>query len=937
LTFTLSLVVLVTLVGGSIAYISLHNGQAAVEELAAQLLEQTLVNVEQKLADYLAMPHMLNRLNTDRVRQDPAGLTDFERLRAEYIQQLRAFDPIMTVAIGTEAQGEYIGVGRRDGETYESGVMQRAVDDTYRVYLLDSAGVPLKVLSEKPGYDARVRPWYQAGAQAGKAAWSPIYIWASRQHVGIAAVLPIYDASGALLGVQQSALSLDYISKFLSELRVGKSGQVFLMEPSGLLVASSATEKPVRPGETGTDLARFAAAASADPFTRAAAEQLTARFGDLNQLPNAYQSRISVAGQPYFLSAERLRDPHGLDWIAVIGVPEADFLAQVAGNTRTTVLLCCLALLIALALGVVTARRIAQPIRRLNSAAQALASGQWEHPVTIHRSDEVGDLARQFNMMAAALIDKETQLRAHAEQLEQRVAERTAALRESQRQLAALLDNLPGMAYRCANDPHWTMEYLSEGCLGVTGYAAAELIGNATRAYNDLIIPEDQQRVWDTVETAVGRRATFVLEYRIRTKNGESRWVWEKGSGVFSDEGNLLALEGFISDTTERKKAEEAVQHSEAMLRATLDAIPEAAFLMDSRGVALAGNATVAQRLGVAPEQIIGANVYDLLPPDVAARRRGYVAQVVKTGQPVHFEDQRGERTIENAMYPVLDAQGSVVQLSVIGLDITERKQAEIRLAEAAQELARSNADLEQFAHIASHDLQEPLRMVTSYLRLLEQRYRGRLGADADEYIAFAVDGTRRMQRLITDLLAYSRVGTGAPLPGLTDCETVVEQALSNLQVTLTESGAAVTHDPLPTVMADPGQVLQLFQNLIGNAVKFHGAEPPRVHVSARLTSAEDGLPISEAIPPGVNRKSQIANRKSEWEFAVRDNGIGIAPRQFERIFMVFRRLHTPAEYPGTGIGLAICKKIVERHGGRIWVESEEGRGTTFYFTLPAA
>ncbi len=229
--------------------------------------------------------------------------------------------------------------------------------------------------------------------------------------------------------------------------------------------------------------------------------------------------------------------------------------------------------------------------------------------------------------------------------------------------------------------------------------------------------------------------------------------------------------------------------------------------------------------------------------------------------------------------------------------------------AETQAALQRSNTELEQLAYVASHDMQEPLRMVASYLQLVAQRYQGKLDADADEFIGFAVDGAKRMQALINDLLAYSRLGTKARPFELTDCNAVVEVALSHLRVAIADSGAVVTHDPLPSVMGDASQLLQLFQNLLANAVKFHGDEPPRVHVSAE---SDDGC----------------------WRFTVRDNGIGIAPEYFERIFVLFQRLHGRGTYPGTGIGLAICKKVVERHGGHIEVQSEPGKGSSFIFTL---
>jgi light-regulated signal transduction histidine kinase (bacteriophytochrome) len=258
----------------------------------------------------------------------------------------------------------------------------------------------------------------------------------------------------------------------------------------------------------------------------------------------------------------------------------------------------------------------------------------------------------------------------------------------------------------------------------------------------------------------------------------------------------------------------------------------------------------------------------------------------------------------DRALLDLFDSTGNQVGQFI------ERKRGEEQLRQLTAELTRSNTELQQFAYIASHDLTEPLRMIRSYLELLSHRERESLDAESQEFVSYALDGAKRMQGLMADLLAYARVGSrGQPFEP-TDCEAVLQGAMANLQLSITENDAVVEHEPLPTVLGDPFQLTQLFQNLIGNAIKFRGSAPPRIQISAD-------------------------RQESEWLFRVRDNGIGIEPRNYERIFVLFQRLHTRQEYPGTGMGLAICKKIVERHGGRLWVTSTQGEGSTFHFALP--
>ncbi len=347
------------------------------------------------------------------------------------------------------------------------------------------------------------------------------------------------------------------------------------------------------------------------------------------------------------------------------------------------------------------------------------------------------------------------------------------------------------------------------------------------------------------------------------------------------------------------------------------DAAPDAVVVCDRDGQIVMANDAVERMLGWTREELLGQAVEVLVPKRYRYRhhdhRREYDeqprARFMGEGRELFAVRKDGtELPVEISLTP-MEIEGRLVISSAIR-DITERKQAQRELERHAAELSRSNAELEQFAYVASHDLQEPLRMVASYSQLLARRYRGKLDSDADEFIEFIVDGANRMQALINDLLAFSRVGTrGKPFEP-TDVADVVARAISNVQVAIEDAGATVDVGPMPALNADSAQLVQLFQNLISNAIKFRGDEPPRVVISAEPA---DG----------------------EVTFSVSDNGIGMDPQYAERIFLLFQRLHTKREYPGTGIGLAICKKIVERHGGRIWVESTEGEGCTFHFTLP--
>ncbi|NQT84825.1 PAS domain S-box protein, partial [bacterium] len=366
-----------------------------------------------------------------------------------------------------------------------------------------------------------------------------------------------------------------------------------------------------------------------------------------------------------------------------------------------------------------------------------------------------------------------------------------------------------------------------------------------------------------------------------------------------------------------RKRAEEALIQERYLMDSLMDNVPDSIYFKDAVSRFTRINRAQADRFGLSdPSEAVGKTDFNFFTEEHARPAFEDEQEIMKSGRPLVAKEERetwpdGRVTwVSTTKIPLGDEKGKIIGTFGVSRDVTDRRKAEEELKRTAEELARSNAELEQFAYVASHDLQEPLRMVTSYTQLLAKRYKGKLDRDAEDFISFAVDGAARMQVLINDLLEYSRVGNRAKPFKEADCEAVFDRALANLQVAIEKSGAVVTHDPLPPVMGEELRLTQLLQNLIGNAIKFRGEEPPRVHVSAR-------------------------QKGNQWEFLVQDNGIGIEADHTRRIFGVFSRLHTREEYPGTGIGLAICKRIVERHGGQICVESKRGEGSTFHFTIP--
>jgi PAS domain S-box-containing protein len=525
------------------------------------------------------------------------------------------------------------------------------------------------------------------------------------------------------------------------------------------------------------------------------------------------------------------------------------------------------------------------------------------------------------------------------------------ALRRSEEQWRDVFENNPTMYFII--DASGTVISVNSVGAEQLGYTVDELVGHSVlQVFPEAEQPEAIRHVALCLEHP-GQPMSW--EIRKVRKDGSMLWVRETAKAVVRETNQLIVLI-VCEDITVRVEAQEKLRRSEAFLAEAQKISHTGSWSWNIHSGALVWSEEHSRIFGLDPKAG-KAPTFDLFlqlvhPEDLAhvqhilqeAVRKGsgfecefrivlpdgQVKYVQGVGKPIMnksggIDDYMGttmditaRKQAESALRQAHDALERRVQERTceleesnrrLELEIIERKRAEAVLARRSQELARSNADLEQLAYIASHDLQEPLRMVTSYLQLIEGRYQDRLDADGHEFIGYAVDGARRMQALINDLLTYSRIGTkGKPMQAV-DCGGVVKTAMQSLSIAIAEAGARITCSDLPLVMGDEVQLAQLFQNLIANAIKFRSSDPPEIDIRA---DPEDGF----------------------WRISVRDNGIGIEAEYFGRIFDMFQRLHSSTSFPGNGIGLTVCRKIVERHGGRIWVESTPGQGATFFFTL---
>jgi PAS domain S-box-containing protein len=463
------------------------------------------------------------------------------------------------------------------------------------------------------------------------------------------------------------------------------------------------------------------------------------------------------------------------------------------------------------------------------------------------------------------------------------------------------------------SEVHW-----GEGFRSLFGYDA-ELISRNVEVWDALFHPDDSKRVLDSVNAVVESESQLQWEsqYRFLKSDGQYVHVLDRGILIRDEEGKPLRMIGAMQDISSKLAADEALRDSEEKTRLIMNSALDAIICMDKKGLITFWNPQAEKIFGWKTEEVMGMRLSDtIIPVEFRERHSRGLEAYAKSGQGKilntilelsAINKNNTEFPIELTVLPI--QQGNQEFFCAFVRDITARKTAEQQLKKRAEELTASNAELEQFAYVASHDLQEPLRMVSSFLQLLEKKYAENLDETANQYIQFAVDGSNRMKSLILDLLEYSRVNTSQEQRTAVDMSTIINQVLDTYSCKIVETNASVKVSLMPVARVNKMQMSQLFQNLIGNALKYNKSAQPAIEIG-------------------------YEEHADSHQFHVKDNGIGIDPKFYERIFIIFQRLHTKNQFSGTGIGLAICKKIVEKHEGRIWVESVPGKGSTFYFTV---
>lgn len=925
---------------GLVGYLSFLHGQRAVNDLVTQLMVEVGDRIEQNLLNYLRTPAEITRNNAATIRLGILDWRNIPTLKRYLWQQLQIFDGISAVVIANQ-QKDFIGVEKRNDGSISIRIRDQSTNYQLKNYLANSRGEYVKLLKSNPRFDPYNDPpgdpWYQRAKSAGHSTWRLVVSLVDFDNPVLMAVnfQPFYDRNNTFRGVLASSVYLSQLGNFLESLKIGKTGQAFIVDRSGFLIATSTGElpflrhtadldQPKHPENLDRNLhpqkRRLSAVKSHDFLTHHASQYLIEQFSGFNRIKDRQQLSFEIDRRRYFVQVVPLQSNQNLDWLTVVVVPESEFMAQIQTSTSITILLCGATLLVSIGIGVFTTRWLTQPILRLNASAKKIAQGGFDFSVLVERTDELGELASSFNRMAAQLKtsfakmqtlnqalseskDRDIKQRKAAEQvladynriLEAQVAERTEALRQSEAINWAIRDALPDLLIRMRRDGTY---------LDIKPPADFPLIKpiSVMQGANvrDILPPEAVGQRLQSVERALQTGETQIYKFPLLIEQ-QTQWQEVRIVALGADEVLIV-----IREITNRKQFEEALRQSEERFRSAFDSAPIGMALIGLDDRWLKVNPVLCDMLGYSEPELLSMDASALVHPEDIDQLQGCVEQM---------------RSNKNCSVPVelryCSNRGRIVWgLMSLSLVRDDQSQPLYYVAQIQDITERQAVDRikSEFISIVSHELRTPLTAILGSLGLLATGIYDNKPEKAKRMIEIALIDSERLVRLVNDILDLERLDSGKVQLVMEVCEVnnLMQRAVEAMQAIADELSVTLCVVPIwVQVWAAPDSILQTLTNLLSNAIKF---SPPN---SIVILSAQ---PQSDSVV-----------------FQVKDRGRGIPADKLEIIFGRFQQvdISDSRQKGGTGLGLAICQSIVQQHGGQIWVESTVGKGSAFYFTLP--
>jgi PAS domain S-box-containing protein len=972
LPFVLQIIGIVSLTG----WLSFRNGQQSIHRLSVKLRQETTQRVEYQINDLLNTAETINTLTAKTIASEQLDLSNIRSLEDLYWNFTTTVETINGLGVGNQ-KGHIMAFFRQSHNDEITFYQEYSNTETQEKYLsleLDAQRQVVQSTLFDRKIDARKRPWYQAAEQAEKAIWTEIYTSVSQSSEDALLInlsRPIFDASEKLQGVVSVILDLGQISQFLDDIEVSPSGYVYIMQITGELVGSSDSRNPIH--RLNGEITRLRADDSQEPLIRASANYLSQEFNqELGQITDNQQLDFLLDGERQFLQLTPFSTSNGIDWLIVVVMPESDFMGQIHANTRNTVLLCLVALGLAIALGVLTSNRITQPIRRLSRAAKRMAAGhfdQWEsHPSLI---EEVDILTQAFSQMA------------------QHLDESFSALQESEQRYASLASAAPVGIFR--HNAKGDCIYINQRCASITGLTIEAAMGDGWRA---AIHPDDRERVTNQWNTSTQSHCAYQSEYRFLRPDQTIRWVHTQIVSESDSDGTIIGYVGTITDISDRKYAELQLQSliegtaattGKDFFPALVNHIAEALnvpYAMVTEQVEDQFYALAFHRHGQlrAPfsfpikktpcEQALNNGIYycessvqQQFPDDLDLahlQADGYLGIALHSSQgeaignlcildtkPLHNQHRLEQilRVFAARAAAELERQRALDALENLNQALEQKvEERTASLTKREQQLQASNQELESFTYSVSHDLRAPLRHIGGFVTALRSRLEQTHAIQdpkVQHYLNVIDSSSLKMGNLIEGLLTLSRVGRRSILMQTIDLNSLVTHVVDAIQskgqhgttaqianrLPLTPQGDEDTQSrsalqfiihELPIVNGDETLLYQAFYNLIENAVKFSGdRHPPRIEIGTLAPQATD--------PQATDSQATIF---------IKDNGVGFNMTYADQLFGAFQRLHSSEEFPGTGIGLAIVYRIIQQHNGDIWAESQIDHGACFYIKL---